>query len=242
MNCIDRTYLLSEMLDGELDEERSHEMRLHLIECSECATAFEQLSSIYDACKFENLADDAPANSDAMWCRISNVIEGEMERDRIAQIAAEPETPSVKRFSFFRVSAVFATIALISSVATIMVLRGYYSPQMDDFTSRSAQTQTPFEKVMSKVGLMDSPQEAREKRFREQHAAISYWDARVAARRQQWDGRTRDAFDRNIKVIDQSLDQYQAILEQDPDDELSAEMLDSVLNDKMNLLRDFSDL
>ena len=31
-------------------------------------------------------------------------------------------------------------------------------------------------------------------------------------------------------------------LERDPDDELSGEMLDSVLNDKMNLLRDFSDL
>jgi hypothetical protein len=32
------------------------------------------------------------------------------------------------------------------------------------------------------------------------------------------------------------------ILEQDPEDDLSGEMLDSVLNEKMNLLRDFSDL
>ncbi len=37
-------------------------------------------------------------------------------------------------------------------------------------------------------------------------------------------------------------DRIMVILEQDPEDDLSSEMLDSVLNDKMNLLRDFSDL
>jgi hypothetical protein len=45
-----------------------------------------------------------------------------------------------------------------------------------------------------------------------------------------------------LQVIDQSLNEYTVILEQDPEDDLSSEMLDSVLNDKMNLLRDFSDL
>ena len=76
----------------------------------------------------------------------------------------------------------------------------------------------------------------------EQKSAISYWDNRVQARRVQWDKMTREAFDRNLQVINQSVNEYTVILEQDPDDDLSSEMLDSVLNDKMNLLRDFSDL
>ena len=52
----------------------------------------------------------------------------------------------------------------------------------------------------------------------------------------------RDAFDRNLNEIDASVSEYTYILQQNPDDELSGEMLDAVLDDKMNLLRSFSDL
>ncbi|MBK9767686.1 MAG: hypothetical protein IPP63_12055 [Chloracidobacterium sp.] len=99
-----------------------------------------------------------------------------------------------------------------------------------------------FEKVLAKVGLMDTPQRSRERRIQEQQAAISYWNDRVQARRVQWDRVTRDAFDRNLKVIDESVAQYMQILKQDPEDELSVEMLDAVMSDKMSLLRDFADL
>ena len=58
----------------------------------------------------------------------------------------------------------------------------------------------------------------------------------------QWDRVTREAFDRNLQVLDESVKDYTTILSQDPEDELSGEMLDAVMNDKMNLLRDFADL
>jgi hypothetical protein len=58
----------------------------------------------------------------------------------------------------------------------------------------------------------------------------------------QWDRTTREAFDRNLNVIDEAVNDYTTILQRDPEDELSGEMLDSVLTEKMNLLRDFSDL
>lgn len=61
-------------------------------------------------------------------------------------------------------------------------------------------------------------------------------------RRSQWDRVTREAFDRNLQVIEESVKDYTTILNQDPEDELSGEMLDAVMNDKMNLLRDFADL
>ena len=78
--------------------------------------------------------------------------------------------------------------------------------------------------------------------YEEQHAAIEYWNARVQNRRNQWDRATRDAFDRNLQVIDESVSEYTMILQHDPADDLSGEMLDSVLTEKMALLRDFSDL
>ena len=46
----------------------------------------------------------------------------------------------------------------------------------------------------------------------------------------------------NLRVIDESLSEYSTILESNPEDELSGEMFDTVLNDKMDLLRDFADL
>jgi hypothetical protein len=95
---------------------------------------------------------------------------------------------------------------------------------------------------LSKVGLIDSPQQARDRKTQQQRAAIEYWDARVQARRTQWDRHTREAFDRNLQVIDETVSEYTTILERDPEDDLSGEMLDSVLTDKMNLLRDFSEL
>jgi len=64
----------------------------------------------------------------------------------------------------------------------------------------------------------------------------------VQVRRNQWDAQTRAAFDRNLREIDDSLNEYHTILQRDPEDDLTVEMMDSVLNEKMDLLRDFSDL
>ena len=90
--------------------------------------------------------------------------------------------------------------------------------------------------------MSDSPQQARERRVKEQQAAIEYWTKRVQERRSQWDAKMRDAFDRNLNLLDESVSEYSTILQENPDDELTGEMLDTVLNDKMDLLREFSDL
>ena len=133
-------------------------------------------------------------------------------------------------------------IAVVSSVVTVVAVRKYAQPPVDDFTVRSAATQTTFEKILGKVGLVETPTQARFRLTKERESAIDYWNARVQARRVQWDRTTREAFDRNLRVIEESVNDYAAILQQDPEDDLSGEMLDSVLNDKVNLLRDFADL
>ncbi len=52
----------------------------------------------------------------------------------------------------------------------------------------------------------------------------------------------REAFDRNLIEIDQTVYEYDRILQENPQDDLSSEMLDSALNEKMALLREFSEL
>ncbi|MEO6655387.1 MAG: zf-HC2 domain-containing protein [Pyrinomonadaceae bacterium] len=239
MNCDECKNLISVFMDNELEESRAVAVRMHLAVCPDCAHVCEDFASILDVCTTESASELIPPNSQALWCRINNIIESEVE----------PSAPPVEKprgrfwqFSFVQVTGAVLGIAVISSLLTVVAIKNYVQPEAVDFTTRSVATQTTVEKVLSRVGLMETPQQARDRRLKEQQAVIDYWNARVQTRRVQWDRTTRDAFDRNLQAIEDSVNDYTMFLQQDPDDELSGEMLDSVLNDKMNLLRDFSDL
>lgn len=240
VNCEVCKELLSAFLDNELDESQAGLVREHLAVCSECAVVCEDLSAILFTCTAEDADDLNPSHAQAIWCRISNTIESEIKPPQ-----SELTPPPKGRFwslSLPQLASAVLGIAIISSLLTVVGIRNYLQPTGDDFTTRSAATMSTFEKVLAKVGLVETPQQSRERRLQEQRSAIAYWNNRVQERRMQWDRGTRDAFDRNLKVIDESVEQYTHILQQDPDDELSVEMLDAVMSDKMNLLRDFADL
>ncbi len=226
-------------LDGELDGTLASSVRTHLSLCPPCAKLCEDFAAIMDSCKLE---ETAPPNPNALWCRINNVIECEIK----PEITEQPQPRGLFSrgwsFSFSQGASAVLGVALISSLLTVVGIRNYFEPSGGDFTSRSAAAQTTFEKLLSRVGLTDTPQQAREKRLKEQQTAIDYWNNRVQARRVQWNDNLRRGFDRNLQAIDQAVTEYTIILQQNPEDELSGEMLDSVLNDKMNLLREFSEL
>lgn len=221
-------------------EKDAESVRMHLCACGECAAFLEELTAMIGVCSESSADELAPPNAGALWCRINNIIESEID----AAKPAGPEPPKRRfwHFSLPQLGLAVLAIALLSSVLTVVGIRYYAEPQSGDFTLRSSAQQTTIERLMARVGLIDTPQQARDRRIKEQQAAIAYWDARIQARRSQWDKRTREVFDRNLQVIDQSLTNYLVILAEDPDDDLSGEMLDSVLNDKMDLLRDFADL
>jgi Putative zinc-finger len=239
MNCTDCKELLTVFIDGELDEASAVGVRAHLAGCHACRLVCEDMTSILCAVTDGSPDELVPPNSKALWCRINNIIESE-SKPKPARFAEEPRRGW--RVTFGQLAAALVCIAVISSLLTVVAIRNYTQPADGDFVTRSAASQTTFEKLLSRVGLMDSPQQARDRRLKEQQAAIEYWTARVEARRLQWDRATRDAFDRNLQVIDESVSEYTTILQRDPEDELSGEMLDSVLTEKMNLLRDFADL
>ncbi|HKP69416.1 MAG TPA: zf-HC2 domain-containing protein [Pyrinomonadaceae bacterium] len=242
MNCEECQQHISPYLDGELVEDVATQMREHLTICAECSKLCEDFSVILESCRESVPADIIPPNAQALWCRINNLIESEVQ--------PEPEKAEVKKgwfgrgwnISFSQATAGMLAIALISSLLTVVGIRNYFEPSGEDYTSRSNASQTTFEKFLSKIGLSDSPQQARERRIEEQRAAIEYWTKRVQERRGQWNAKMRDAFDRNLNLLDESVSEYTTILEENPDDELTGEMLDTVLNDKMDLLREFSDL
>lgn len=245
MNCEKCQELLSEFIDGELEEKVTAEIETHLSLCQECAELHEDFAGILLICEKKGVTEEtAPPNPQAMWCRINNIIESEIKPEIIKQEEEKAKKSwfgngRIWSFSFSQIAAAIVGIAVISSLLTFVGLKNSSVP--DDISSQS-NTPTLFERAMSKIGLAETPKQARERRIREQQVAIDYWNKRVEARRSQWDRNLREAFDRNLHEIDQVVAEYTVILEENPQDDLSSEMLDSALREKMDLLREFSEL
>jgi hypothetical protein len=79
-------------------------------------------------------------------------------------------------------------------------------------------------------------------RMWQQQQAISYWNARVEMNKARWSAQMRDTFDRNLGVIDQAVNDSLMELRKNPHDEVSEEMLNAALNEKIALLKEFSQL
>ncbi|HEY0460204.1 MAG TPA: zf-HC2 domain-containing protein [Pyrinomonadaceae bacterium] len=251
MNCEHCQELISVFLDNELNEKSSVEVREHLAACEACSKVCEDLAMIIDFCQLDADGTVIPPNPQALWCRINNVIESEVQAEILkenkekAKEAATAETqtgwlPRRWNFSFMQMASAVLFIALVSSALTIIGIRNYSASNHD--ISATNVPPTLFERVLGKVGLMETPPEKRARIIKEREAAIDYWNKRVEARRVQWNTNLRDAFDRNLNEINQAVNEYTQILQENPQDELSGEMLDSALDEKMELLREFSEL
>lgn len=245
MNCEKCQQLISVYLDNELEKAVSFEVQMHLALCAACAKVCEDFAMIVDFCETE---DFLPPNSKALWCRINNLIENEIKPE-----TGQPNNhPQTKQGFFARtwnnrwqlslsqvVSSVLG-IALISSLLTIVGIKNYSAAANDNLTANTSPS--VLERALSKIGLVETAQQARESRIRAQQATIEYWNNRIEARRIQWDAHLREAFDRNLDEINQVVFEYNKILQENPQDELSGEMLDSALSEKVELLREFADL
>ena len=237
MKCGECQELLSRYIDGDLEPSVASPVADHLAVCAECTLMRDDLAEILLHCREGEFGEKVPPNPAALWRRINNLIESELP----PEIPIEPQRRRWS-FSFSQVGVAVVAVALLSSLLTIVGIRNYFAPPGDDLSVGVNQPPTLMQRALRKIGLAETPQQARERRFKEQQTAIEYWNKRIQLRRASWDARMSAAFDRNLNEIDQAVNEYTLILQTDPDDQLSEEMLDSALTEKMNLLRQFSEL
>lgn len=79
-------------------------------------------------------------------------------------------------------------------------------------------------------------------RFLQRQQVLNYWNQRVELNKARWSPEMRETFERNLLVIDQAVDHSLNELKRNPHDEISEQMLNDSLNDKLALLKEFSDL
>lgn len=233
MNCEKYQDLLSDFIDGSLAPEDHNGVEAHLSLCGVCAEARHDLDAIVGFCLEHRGEYDAVPNERALWLRISNMIEAE------SAATAQPAIPENAgwwfrlmnrswQLSFPQLAASVTAIVILVSIFTVVGLRGM------NFTGNSSVRS-------SGLGLVSSGSTVEE-RFRQRQQVIDYWNQRVELNKARWNPQMRETFDRNMSVIDAAVNDSMRQLNQNPHDEVSEDILNGALSDKVALLKEFSDL
>src|SRR6185436_10731717 len=231
MNCERCQELIGDLIDGTLSGADESTLKTHLNECLDCVSVREDLTAILSYCSAHRGEYEAPPNERALWLGIRNVIEAEMS-------SAEPvlpvinETPRQKSWfsrswelSFPQLASLTVGIVLLVSLVTVVGLRRW-------------QTTTPV--IVDR--LSDSANASITDRVWQRQQVINYWNQRIEVNKARWSPDMRATFDRNMRVIDQAVNDSMNELNRNPHDDVSEQMLNEALNDKLALLKEFSDL
>ena len=243
MNCEKCQELISDFLDGALSDDDRKTLDAHLEECLSCYSVREELETIVTYCRDHRGEYDAPPNERALWLRIRNTIESQRGVRALAA-ASSSGTGQVLNWlsglfgrqwelSFSQMAAAVVAIALVVSIATVAGMRGFQSRGVAG-TGKS----DPSRSLASVAGYSGSVDE----RIKSQQEVIDFWSKRIEERNVNWSAHTREAFDRNLQVVDQAVDSFRAELQKNPNDQVSADMLDAAMRDKMDLLSAFAEL
>lgn len=233
MNCEKCQDLISDLLEGSLSDTDKLTLNSHLEECLSCADVRSDLQSIVSFCQTQRGEYSAPPNEQALWLRIRNVIESGANSIGV-QTPSRGQGFLAKWFgrswelSLPQLAAAAAVIVLIVSLSTIVGLRRYQNGDTGNPTAGTAAL------GLAATGIKD--------RFSQQQQLISFWNQRVEYNKARWSPQMRETFDRNLQVIDQTVNESFNSLSQNPHDEVSVEILNAALNEKLSLLKEFAEL
>jgi len=230
MNCENYQILLSDFVDGALPAEDCTRLELHLNSCPDCSDARNDLSVIVDLCREQRGIYDPVPNERAMWLRISNLIEADQGASNHVQAPTQNGgwlfRLRHRSFSFPQMAgAVGAAMIVVAMVASLGAYR---------LASSGTSKAMPPVLINATASLKD--------RIEQQQQLISYWNQRVELNKVRWTPQMRDTFDRNMSVIDAAVNDSMNQLQQNPHDAVSEDILNEALNDKVALLKEFSDL
>jgi hypothetical protein len=227
MNCETCQELIHDLLDGSISRSDESILNTHLKDCLDCESVRQDLSAIVGFCRTRRGEYEAPPNEQALWLRIRNVIEAD---PRAQTVVANAPRPSFLggllgrswQLSLPQLTAATAAIVLLVSLTTVVGLRRWGT--------------VPLPQV--------NPVEASNVNDRvwQRQQVINYWNQRVELNKARWSPEMRETFERNMRVIEQTVATSLEELKKNPHDEISEQMLNESLSDKLALLKEFSDL
>ena len=228
MNCETCQELIHDLIDGSISQTDESTLNTHLRQCLDCDSVRQDLASIIGFCRTQRGQYEAPPNEQALWLRIRNVIEAENpgqtavnpvpQRSLLGRLMGHTWELSLPQLA----TSAVAIVVLVSLVTVVGIRRW----------GGSGTPVTPTQLETSNLN----------DRVWQRQQVINYWNQRVELNKARWSPEMRATFDRNMKLIDDAVANSLEELKRNPHDEVSEQMLNESLNDKLTLLRDFSDL
>jgi anti-sigma factor RsiW len=230
MNCEKCQEQLSDFLDGTLGHAEHASVSAHLAACVECAEAREEFNAILAAARDAHEYLYAPSDERALWLRVRDHIESD---ERLAATAAARAGFWSRllnaRFQLSFPQLATGVAALVVAVASVTAVGVRYF----------GATNAPGRDRVVRRAVSD---EVYPSAYVEPHeASLRYWEQRVEARKASWNPRMRASFDRSVNVLDQTVNESLADLRQNPHDEVAEETLNSALQGKIELLKEFGE-
>jgi len=230
MNCEKYQNLLSDLIDGSLTPRDCDEIEAHLKACPGCADARDDLHAIVEFCREHRGEYETVPNERAMWLRISNTIEAEMAAGKAVAVPAGAGwwfrlANRSWQLSFPQLATSFAAILIVAVLLTIVGMR---------FLNVGGFRTSGIPGGVEASLVKD--------RYRQQQQVIDYWNKRVALNKARWSQEMRETFDSNMTVIDAAVNDSMGRLEKNPHDEVSEDILNAALSDKIALLKEFAEL
>jgi anti-sigma factor RsiW len=244
MNCEKCQELLSDFLDDAMTDADRATFNAHLEECLPCFNVHAEMNSIVTFCREHRGEYEAPPNEKALWLRIRNTVEAgylataaqnsgwATRRDRWWSRA----THRSWQLSLPQMATAIIAIIIFASLATVLSLRGL----SNSGASATANLDSNGSQTVAVSGNASQVFELKNREWQQQQ--LSYLTQMVEQRKAHWNPQVRADFERNLSLLDETVNESLQRLSQHPHDDVTEEMLDSALNDKVQLLKEFSDL
>jgi Putative zinc-finger len=245
MNCEKCQELLSDFLDGAIGNEDRATFSSHLEECLPCFNVHAEMNTIVSFCRENRGEYIAPPNEHALWLRIQNTVESELAASATAQsprLSAQRESWWSRtmgrswELSFPQVAMAVVAIIVVASLATVFGLRGFQKIGTENDVASKSQNN----RGGGRLAVNGDPNVLDGRVWQQQQ--IKYWSQVVEERKAHWNPQVRTDFEHNLNLLDETVDESLKKLSERPHDDVTEEMLNSALNDKVQLLKEFSDL
>jgi anti-sigma factor RsiW len=240
MNCEKCQELLSDLLDGDIGADDRRTLDSHLEECVTCLSVRNDLDSIVSFCRDHRGEYDAPPNERALWLRIRNIVESERRDPALAGLAAASGGRASRWPRWIGRSWELSFTQLVTAVAAIVVAVSLFTAISLRSVQRPGDSAALAPEDRGTTGTTETTAHVDDRALLQQQA-IDYWRQRVEQKKVRWTPGMRETFERNMNVYEQAVEESRRQLKQNPHDEISEEMLHAALNDKMELLKEFSD-
>ncbi len=218
MECRNVVDSLSEYLDGFLSDNDAGHIEGHLKSCSPCQTVRVELDQLRTAAR--ELPLHTPPR--ALWTRISNEIEAELDAKKTLITNALPKPGLWERLRASNFSFTLPQLAGASILALTLLAFGavsFYRQYNSVLTMRGMQTALFAEETQLKREL-DRKMDA------------------VKARMNSWNPQRRADFEQKLNRIEESMQDCRQLLQAHPDDQAHQLMLRNLYQEKKQLLED----